>query len=102
MRRGRLLFIVAVLLVAVLVLTRSCRPRRPALRVIEGGPGAVAPPWVEPDSSGECPPSHPVKVKLRSGIFHEPGSANYDRTRPDRCYTSGAAAEADGFRRSQT
>ncbi|MFI5046140.1 MAG: hypothetical protein ACHQIG_03675 [Acidimicrobiia bacterium] len=53
--------------------------------------------WVEPDDA-TCPATHPVKAKLSSGIFHLPGGANYDRTRPDRCYASSAAAEADGLR----
>jgi hypothetical protein len=56
-------------------------------------PGA----WVDPDAGG-CPASHPVKAKLGSGIFHEPGGANYARTHPDRCYASAAAATADGLR----
>src|SRR5262245_60849100 len=60
--------------------------------VAEGG---VA--WVEP-AGDVCPTSHPVKGKLASGIFHLPGGANYERTKPDRCYVSGAAAEADGLR----
>ena len=53
--------------------------------------------WVDP-TGGECPASHPVKAKLGSGIFHEPGGANYARTQPDRCYVTAAAAEADGLR----
>jgi hypothetical protein len=53
--------------------------------------------WVEPDGAA-CPTSHPVKVKLASGIFHVPGGMNYDRTHADRCYADTAAAEADGFR----
>lgn len=53
--------------------------------------------WVEA-SSGSCPATHPVKAKLSSNIFHLPGMANYDRTRADRCYVTGAAAEADGLR----
>ena len=56
--------------------------------------------WVEPDE-GACPASHPVKAKLRSGIFHVPGGQNYDRTHADRCYLDAAAAEADGLRQSQ-
>jgi len=53
--------------------------------------------WVEsPD--GTCPTSHPVKAKLASGIFHEPGGANYARTQADRCYVTSEAAEADGLR----
>lgn len=68
----------------------------------DAGPpaGAAAAPgaaWVEPDGGG-CPPSHPVKVKLASGIYHVPGGRSYERTRPDRCYRDRAAAEADGFR----
>ena len=53
--------------------------------------------WVEA-ADGGCPVSHPVKAKLASGIFHEPGGANYARTRADRCYPSAAAAESDGLR----
>jgi hypothetical protein len=57
--------------------------------------------WVEPLDDGTCPATHPVKAKVRSGIYHEPGGANYDRTKPDRCYVDAAAAEADGLRRSK-
>ena len=56
-----------------------------------------ATPWVEPDGAA-CPTTHPVKVKLSSGIFHVPGGMNYERTRADRCYANSEAAEADGFR----
>jgi hypothetical protein len=54
-------------------------------------------PWMEP-VDGACPATHPVKAKLASGIYHEPGGRNYDRTNPDRCYVDAAAAEADGLR----
>lgn len=54
--------------------------------------------WVPPEVGGTCPPTHPVKAKLSSKIFHLPGMANYDRTMPDRCYASAEAAEADGLR----
>ena len=57
--------------------------------------------WVDPADSGACPAHHPVKAKLSSGIFHVPGGANYDRTKPDRCYLSAEAAEADGLRQSK-
>lgn len=56
--------------------------------------------WVEPEGSA-CPPGHPVKVKLSSGIFHLPGMLAYERTSPDRCYVDEAAAEADGFRKAK-
>lgn len=52
--------------------------------------------WVEPQD-GACPATHPIKVKLASGIFHLPGMLAYDRTRPDRCYATEADAIADGF-----
>ena len=54
--------------------------------------------WVEPKADGTCPKSHPIKAKMKSGIFHAPGGANYERTKPDRCYVDAAAAEADGLR----
>jgi hypothetical protein len=50
---------------------------------------------------GVCPTSHPVKGKLASGIFHEPGGRNYERTRADRCYIDADAAESDGLRPSK-
>jgi len=53
--------------------------------------------WV--DANGDsCPSSHPVKGKLKSGIYHVPGGSSYDRTAPDRCYVDERAAEADGLR----
>lgn len=64
-------------------------------------PGDRAGDWVAPDSSGAAPSTHPVKVKLSSRIYREPGASGYDRTRPDRCYTSAEAAEADGFVRAK-
>jgi hypothetical protein len=53
--------------------------------------------WVAP-VDGACPVSHPVKVNASSGIYHMPGGRFYDRTRPERCYSDPAAAEADGYR----
>jgi hypothetical protein len=55
---------------------------------------------VEP-ADGECPDSHPVKGKLSSGIYHQPGGLNYTRTRADRCYLDTSAAESDGLRPSK-
>ena len=53
--------------------------------------------WVDP-VNGECPPTHPVKAKLSSGIYHLPGMVAYARTHPDRCYLDAATAETDGLR----
>ncbi len=62
--------------------------------LVEPGPGAS---WQAP-VDGSCPDGYPVKAKLRSGIFHLPGMAAYERTTPDRCYPSAEAAVADGLR----
>ena len=53
--------------------------------------------WVEP-VDGACPDGYPIKAKLASGIFHQPGGFSYERTKPDRCYPTAEAAEADGLR----
>ena len=64
--------------------------------------GAVSAPVDAVDAvDGVCPASHPVKGKLASGIFHEPGGRNYERTRADRCYVDASAAESDGLRPSK-
>ncbi len=76
--------------------------RAPAAKKIP----AEAPPtsgritWVGP-TGRICPPSHPVKAKLSSRIFHLPGMAAYNRTAPDRCYVDEASAVDDGFIRSK-
>ena len=57
---------------------------------------APLPGYVEPEA-GACPPTHPVKAKLASRLFHLPGMFAYDRTRPDRCYLDASTAVADGF-----
>lgn len=59
-----------------------------------------SPAWLEPDD-GACPASHPVKGNLRSGVFHLPGMAHYDRTNADRCYRDAGGAEADGLRQAK-
>ena len=63
-------------------------------------PAPVAPgeqAWVEP-VDGACPDGYPIKAKVKSGIYHQPGGLAYDRTNPDRCYPDAASAEADGLR----
>ena len=57
---------------------------------------AALPGFVEPEG-GVCPPTHPVKAKLASRLFHLPGMFAYDRTRPDRCYLDAPSAVGDGF-----
>lgn len=63
-------------------------------------PEPLLPPWTEP-VDGACPPTHPVKVKLSSKLYHLPGMLVYERTHPDRCYLTPEAAEADGFTRAK-
>lgn len=53
--------------------------------------------WVAP-IDGACPPGYPIKGKLKSAIYHQPGGLAYERTNPDRCYPNAEAAEADGLR----
>jgi hypothetical protein len=60
------------------------------------------PAWVPANDDGTAPVTHPVKAKESSGIYHTPGGRFYDRTKPDRCYPTAAAAEADGYRRSKS
>ena len=78
-------------------------PFPPAPRPADGSTVTSAdsdgrPTWREPEPDGSCPEGFPVKGKSASGIFHVPGGASYDRTRPDRCYADAAAAERDGLR----
>ena len=116
LRRPLLLFLVAAAVVAVVrrrlqppTAPDDGLPEWPPLADVAVAPGPehspvrtpggsqTPPAWVEPEA-GACPLSHPVKAKVQSGIFHEPGSPHYERTRPDRCYRDVAAAEADGLR----
>src|SRR3954451_20507985 len=80
------------------------RPSSAATAAPSAPPASTTPvapavePFTDPAADGTCPATHPVKAKLASGIFHVPGGGNYDRTKPDRCYASAEAAEADGLR----
>ena len=53
--------------------------------------------WVPP-VDGTCPAGFPVKANANSRIFHVPGGRFYERTVPERCYTTPQSAEADGYR----
>jgi hypothetical protein len=61
----------------------------------------LAPPAWLPPVEGACPPTHQIKAKAASHIYHLPGMLNYDRTKPDRCYADEVAAEADGFTKAK-
>ena len=78
----------------------SPRPKTGPARKAPTGKAAEPPGermWVAA-SNGVCPPSHPIKAKLSSKIFHAPGARNYGRTHADRCYPDEGSAEADGLR----
>jgi hypothetical protein len=75
------------------------RPATPSAPARAAKPSPA--PWVDANGDGTCPATHPIKAKVKSGIYHEPGGGNYDRTKPDRCYVDAATAEADGLRRSK-
>lgn len=87
------------LVIAGLVRALRGRPIKPSYDTPHSAPVApvVESSWVDP-VEGECPSGHPVKAKLRSGIFHVPGGLSYKRTVPDRCYRDAIGAEADGLR----
>ena len=81
-------------------------PPKPEIREPSAAPAAApraeAPveAWIDPVGDA-CPTTHPLKAKLASGIYHEPGGQMYDRTTPDRCYRDADAAIADGLRASK-
>ena len=49
----------------------------------------------------DCPPGFPVKGNLPSRVFHSPGQQDYDRTSPEICFASEAAARDAGFRHAR-
>jgi hypothetical protein len=61
----------------------------------------ATPTWVAP-VDGACPSGYPIKGNSNSRIYHVPGGRFYDRTVPERCYASAAAAEADGYRAAKS
>ncbi len=59
---------------------------------VRGGAG-----WTEPIDGG-CPDGYPIKANDNSGIYHVPGGRFYERTIPERCYSTAEGAAADGYR----
>ena len=76
-------------------------PATPASSAAQSGGGESAA-WVAPLADGSCPADHKIKAKESSGIYHVPEGRFYERTNPDRCYSTEAGAEADGYRRSKS
>lgn len=104
----RFVVIAALMAIALIAARTLRRGERPATGAVTNPANDTVPArsiaedraWIEPDGR-TCPIDHPVKVKLRSGIYHVPGGRSYERTVPDRCYRSPTAAENDGYRPAQ-
>jgi hypothetical protein len=54
-------------------------------------------------TGGNCPASAPIKGNIGSDgrIYHLPGDRYYTRTKAEACFSTGAAAQAAGFRASK-
>lgn len=48
-----------------------------------------------------CPSWAPIKGNASSMIYHVPGGAYYDRTKPEKCFSTESAAQAAGYRKSK-
>lgn len=74
--------------------------------LIIGGAQGQPRPGVPPQDAWTCPASHPIKGNFTtySGerrIYHMRGGQFYEKTKPERCYTTEAEARQDGCRRSK-
>ncbi len=54
-----------------------------------------------PPDSWNCPSWAPIKGNASSKIYHVPGGRYYDKTNPEECFASEAAARAAGYRASK-
>ncbi len=75
---------------------KAAKKATPAKKATKKAATPPAPMWVVAEGA-VCPPTHPVKAKLASRLFHLPGMFAYDRTKPDRCYLDAPTAVEDGF-----
>ena len=69
----------------------------PAASTTTDTPAAPRPAATPGAPAGACPPEAPIKVS-RSGIYHVPGSPQYDVTKARACFATPQAAEAAGYR----
>lgn len=53
---------------------------------------------VQGDGSADCPAGFPIKGNASSMIYHRPGTGSYERTVPELCFATDAAAAAAGYR----
>ena len=54
-----------------------------------------------PVTDWDCPSWAPIKGNADSGIYHVPSGRYYERTRPEECFRTEAAAVAAGYRKSK-
>jgi hypothetical protein len=68
-----------------------------AAAVAAADAGGVPPGAIRGDGSRECPSAYPIKGNSQSMLYHEPGSATYQATVAEFCFSSVQAAETAGF-----
>lgn len=73
------------------------RVRSQKLRIKEGR----RPNRTDPISEWNCPSWAPIKGNASSMIYHMPGQAFYDRTKPEDCFRTESAARAAGYRKAK-
>jgi hypothetical protein len=56
------------------------------------------PRWVHGDGTLDCPDDFPIKAKVASNIYYEPGTYHYSVAIPDVCYADAEDAAAAGYR----
>ncbi|MFD5599469.1 hypothetical protein ACFWHR_05375 [Leucobacter sp. NPDC058333] len=64
------------------------------------GSARVKYPSRTPGQGWNCPAWAPIKGNASSHIYHVPGGAYYNRTKPEECFSTTWAAEAAGYRAS--
>jgi len=64
-------------------------------------PATKHPAVAAPISAYDCPSWAPIKGNASSHIYHLPTGAYYDVTKPEACFATEAAAQADGYRASK-
>ena len=57
--------------------------------------------WVYGSGNWTCPSGYPIKGNESSMIYHVPGGQYYERTNPEQCFSTTAAARAAGCRASK-
>jgi len=54
-----------------------------------------------PQASGwNCPVGKPIKGNAQSGVYHVPRGQYYNKTKPERCFTTEQEAQKAGYRKS--